>query len=295
MWCETMTSPERMGAVMRGEKPDRVPVIPFIFGHTALVCGQPLARVFDDAEQSFRCQMLCQEMYGYDGGPLYAYASAGGLGVRRGDRVPLQEVLGRPGGHPASGPDGGGRAGARGARRRQQGGRPSHRSRSRAPAGRARHARDHADRLAVHLGRLGHRRRPHDDVDAQEAGAGASRARQGVGLRHQGGRALRGGVRRREPHRVPRRRHRVQQAHLAQAVRDASCCPTTRRSTSGSSAWASLLLHPHLRRAEQEPPVLAAGAGAASDRSSASAARSRCGRPWRCSRSRSSPGTWTRR
>ena len=55
---------------MRGEKPDRVPVIPFVFGHTALMCGQPLARVYDDAAQSFRCQVLCQEMYGYDGGPL---------------------------------------------------------------------------------------------------------------------------------------------------------------------------------------------------------------------------------
>ena len=78
MWHETMSSPERMGALMRGERPDRVPVIPFIFGHTALMCGEPLARVFDDAEQSYRCQVLCQEMYGYDGGPLYAYASAGG-------------------------------------------------------------------------------------------------------------------------------------------------------------------------------------------------------------------------
>ncbi|MCL5735914.1 MAG: uroporphyrinogen decarboxylase family protein [Actinobacteria bacterium] len=78
MWCETMSSAERMGALMRGERPDRVPVIPFIFGHTALVCGQPLARAFDDAEESFRCQVLAAEMYGYDGGPLYAYASAGG-------------------------------------------------------------------------------------------------------------------------------------------------------------------------------------------------------------------------
>ena len=78
MWRETMTSPERMGALMKGERPDRVPVIPFVFGHCAVVCGEPLARVFDDAEQSFRCQLLAAEMYGYDGGPLYAYASAGG-------------------------------------------------------------------------------------------------------------------------------------------------------------------------------------------------------------------------
>jgi uroporphyrinogen decarboxylase len=78
MWHETMTSGERMAALMRGERPDRVPIIPFAAGHTALVCGVPLARFFDDAEQSFRCQMLAQEMYGYDGSPLYVYASAGG-------------------------------------------------------------------------------------------------------------------------------------------------------------------------------------------------------------------------
>ena len=78
MWCETMTSGERMGALMKGERPDRVPVIPFVFGHCAVVCGEPIASVFEDSEQSFRCQLLASEMYGYDGGPLYAYASAGG-------------------------------------------------------------------------------------------------------------------------------------------------------------------------------------------------------------------------
>jgi uroporphyrinogen decarboxylase len=78
MWCETMTSGERMAALMQGERPDRVPVIPFLSGHAAVVCGQPLTRISDDAEESFRCQLLCQEMYGHDGSPLYAYASAGG-------------------------------------------------------------------------------------------------------------------------------------------------------------------------------------------------------------------------
>ncbi len=73
-----MTSGERMAALMRGERPDRVPVIPFLSGHAAVVCGQPIARISDDAEESFRCQLLCQEMYGHDGSPLYAYASAGG-------------------------------------------------------------------------------------------------------------------------------------------------------------------------------------------------------------------------
>ena len=78
MWCETMTSAERMGALMRGERPDRVPVIPFASGHCAIVCGETLAGMCEDGAQAFRCQVLAQEMYGYDGDPLYAYASAGG-------------------------------------------------------------------------------------------------------------------------------------------------------------------------------------------------------------------------
>jgi uroporphyrinogen decarboxylase len=96
MWSETLTSAERMAAVVKGEQPDRVPVIPFVFGHTALVCGQPLARVYDDAAESFRCQVLCQEMYGYDGGPLYAYASAGGWEFGGEVEFPYKKYSGAP-------------------------------------------------------------------------------------------------------------------------------------------------------------------------------------------------------
>jgi uroporphyrinogen decarboxylase len=96
MWHETLSSPERMGALMSGGRPDRVPVIPFIFGHTALVCGEPLSRVFDDAAQSFRCQRLCQEMYGYDGGPLYVYASAGGWEFGGDIEFPTKKYSGAP-------------------------------------------------------------------------------------------------------------------------------------------------------------------------------------------------------
>ena len=55
MWRKTMTSAERMGALLRGERPDRVPVSPMIFGHAAVVCGLPLARVYDDPAENFRC------------------------------------------------------------------------------------------------------------------------------------------------------------------------------------------------------------------------------------------------
>ncbi len=85
-----------MGALMRGERPDRVPVTPMIFGHTAIACGVPLARVYDNAEESFRCQMLAQEMYGYDGGPLYAYASAGAWEFGGDIEMPLKKYSGAP-------------------------------------------------------------------------------------------------------------------------------------------------------------------------------------------------------
>jgi len=96
VWHETMTSAERMAALMRGERPDRVPVTPMVFGHTAVVCGQPLARVFDDADRSFRCQMLAAEMYGYDGGPLYAYASVGGWEFGGDIEFPHKKYSGAP-------------------------------------------------------------------------------------------------------------------------------------------------------------------------------------------------------
>ncbi len=96
MWCETMTSAERMDALMKGERPDRVPVIPFLSGHAAVVCGLPLSRISDDAEESFRCQVLCAEMYGHDGAPLYAYASAGGWEFGGDIEFPLKKYSGAP-------------------------------------------------------------------------------------------------------------------------------------------------------------------------------------------------------
>ena len=96
MWCETMTSAERMGAVIGGQKPDRVPVIPFISGHTALVCGQPISKFYEDAETCFRCQVLSQEMYGYDGDPLYVYASAGGWEFGGDIEFPYKKYSGAP-------------------------------------------------------------------------------------------------------------------------------------------------------------------------------------------------------
>ena len=75
---ETMSPPERMHAVLTGQRPDRVPFIPFIFGFCAKNVGYPVKALYEDAEKSFWSQMWTAEMFGYDGGPLYGYASIGG-------------------------------------------------------------------------------------------------------------------------------------------------------------------------------------------------------------------------
>jgi uroporphyrinogen-III decarboxylase len=75
---DTMTPPERMGAILSRRRPDRVPFIPFIFGFCARNVGYPVRAVYDDAEKSFWAQMWTAEMFGHDGGALYGYASYGG-------------------------------------------------------------------------------------------------------------------------------------------------------------------------------------------------------------------------
>lgn len=74
---DRMSPAERMGALMMGQKPDRVPVSPFIMGYAAKVCGIPLGDIYADAKKSFKAHMLCMELHGYDTTPLYGYASVG--------------------------------------------------------------------------------------------------------------------------------------------------------------------------------------------------------------------------
>jgi uroporphyrinogen decarboxylase len=66
-----------MLALLTRQRPDRVPFIPFAFGFCARNVGYPVSAAYADAEQSFWSQLWTSEQYGYDGGPLYGYASQG--------------------------------------------------------------------------------------------------------------------------------------------------------------------------------------------------------------------------
>ena len=96
MTCDQMSSQERWEALIRGERPDRVPCLQFILGHTAVVNGKPIAKVYDDAAVSLACQRNAMEMYGYDGLVLHGWANAGGAEFGGEIEFPYRKYTGAP-------------------------------------------------------------------------------------------------------------------------------------------------------------------------------------------------------
>lgn len=86
---DSMSSRERWEALVRGEELDRVPCLQFILGHTAVVSGRPIAKIYDEARTSIACQRDAMEMYGYDGLILHGWANAGApsLAARSSTRI----------------------------------------------------------------------------------------------------------------------------------------------------------------------------------------------------------------
>lgn len=89
---ETMTSVGRMSAVTRGERPDRVPILPFTGGFCAQIVGYPIRSIYDDPEKSFWAQVWTQELLGYDGVPSFWYGSYGGWEFGGEIRMPQSDL-----------------------------------------------------------------------------------------------------------------------------------------------------------------------------------------------------------
>ncbi|NDJ77507.1 MAG: hypothetical protein GYB65_14740 [Chloroflexi bacterium] len=73
----TPTVADRLVRLIHGEAPERVPFVPFILGFCAKDAGYPVSVTYEDAEKSFYTQLHTAEKYGFDGTPLYFYASYG--------------------------------------------------------------------------------------------------------------------------------------------------------------------------------------------------------------------------
>lgn len=74
---DLMTPSERLEALLNRQRPDRVPLMPFIFGFCAGIAGYSLADLYEDAEKCFWAQIRTAELIGHDGNPYFAYASQG--------------------------------------------------------------------------------------------------------------------------------------------------------------------------------------------------------------------------
>lgn len=91
-WIQNIvTSAERVGTILSGQKVDRVPFWPFILGFCARNVGYPIANIYSDPEKSFWSQLWTQEQYGYDGYPIYGYASYGSWEFGGEVRLPSSE------------------------------------------------------------------------------------------------------------------------------------------------------------------------------------------------------------
>ena len=76
--ADQMTSEERFNALLNGKELDRVPVLPFMFGHIGIVNGLSIADIYENAKASFYAQSRAAELYGYERLNLYGYAMFGG-------------------------------------------------------------------------------------------------------------------------------------------------------------------------------------------------------------------------
>ena len=185
-----MSSRERWDALVRGDRRDRVPCLQFILGHTAVVSGKPIAKVYDDAAVSIACQRDAMELYGYDGLVLHGWANAGGAEFGGEIEFPYRKYTGAPmmKRNPVQNEDDAwdlrvpADVAAAGtipvalefSRLQYELGMPCHR----------------AGRLAAHLGRLGLRRGAADGLAHQEAGPRPPRAARDHRFHPEEGRAL---------------------------------------------------------------------------------------------------------
>ena len=71
-------SKNRLGAVVRGEVPDRTPVVSFIDGYPAVLAGAPLYTYYTDIEESIRLQIQAKAFLNVDDSPSYGWADWGG-------------------------------------------------------------------------------------------------------------------------------------------------------------------------------------------------------------------------
>jgi len=91
-----MSPPERMHAVLAGERPDRVPVVPFVLGYAAKIIDKSIGDFYADGDKCFESQFASMRLHGYEQTPMYGYASCGAWEFGGEVGMPYDESYGAP-------------------------------------------------------------------------------------------------------------------------------------------------------------------------------------------------------
>ena len=103
---EEKISSGRLETLKSGQKPDRVPVLPFASGYAARLLGMSLKEFFTDLEKSIEAQLLAKRIHDWDGSPYYGWAEWGGAVFGGSFRYPEKYEEAAPSvmGHPITNP-----------------------------------------------------------------------------------------------------------------------------------------------------------------------------------------------
>jgi uroporphyrinogen decarboxylase len=93
---DTMSSMERMMALMTGQKPDRVPFNPFASGFAARNVGYPIEVMYSDPLRCLQAQLWTAQQYGAEPTAGMGYASYGAWEFGGEVRMPRGEWEGAP-------------------------------------------------------------------------------------------------------------------------------------------------------------------------------------------------------
>jgi uroporphyrinogen decarboxylase len=93
---DTMSSVERVMALMMGKKPDRVPFNPFAFGFCARNLGYRVRDMYENPMRSLQAQLRTAEQFGAEPTAMLGYASYGAYEFGGEIRMPVSEWEGAP-------------------------------------------------------------------------------------------------------------------------------------------------------------------------------------------------------
>ncbi len=91
-----MTSVQRWNALLKGEKQDRIAVMPFATTWSAIPYGASIGDFYSKIDVNYKCQRLCRDCFDYEWWPRYSYAAIGAWEFGGELKMPYAPGMGAP-------------------------------------------------------------------------------------------------------------------------------------------------------------------------------------------------------